>query len=126
MRKWTFAGRTGYNEVAEHKGIRSSKFLGKFWGISAWMLEMIMDPVGRPPQILGSAVVGALLVVKRRPELCAGASGRRCRRGVAATVAGQCACPARSELAGITARELVPGDIVRVRPGDIIPRMSNS
>ena len=28
---------------------------------------------------------------------------------------------ARRELAGVPVRELVPGDIVRVRPGDIIP-----
>jgi magnesium-transporting ATPase (P-type) len=32
----------GYNEVAETKGHPVLKFLGKFWGISAWMLELIM------------------------------------------------------------------------------------
>ena len=32
----------GYNEVAEHKGHPVLRFLGKFWGMSAWMLEMIM------------------------------------------------------------------------------------
>ncbi|MGO9326583.1 MAG: cation-transporting P-type ATPase, partial [Steroidobacteraceae bacterium] len=31
----------GYNEVAEHKGYPVLKFLRKFWGISAWMLELI-------------------------------------------------------------------------------------
>lgn len=32
----------GYNEVAEKKGHPILIFLGKFWGLSAWMLELIM------------------------------------------------------------------------------------
>src|SRR5579872_4899800 len=32
----------GYNEVAERKGHPVLRFLGKFWGLSAWMLELIM------------------------------------------------------------------------------------
>ena len=32
----------GYNEVAEQKTHPLRQFLGKFWGVSAWMLEMIM------------------------------------------------------------------------------------
>src|ERR1017187_4086404 len=32
----------GYNEVAEKRGHLLLMFLGKFWGLSAWMLELIM------------------------------------------------------------------------------------
>ena len=32
----------GYNEVAEQKSHPLLMFLGKFWGVSAWMLELIM------------------------------------------------------------------------------------
>jgi H+-transporting ATPase len=32
----------GYNEVAEQEEHPVLKFLGKFWGLSAWMLELIM------------------------------------------------------------------------------------
>ena len=32
----------GYNEVAEKEGHPVLMFLGKFWGLSAWMLELIM------------------------------------------------------------------------------------
>ena len=32
----------GYNEVTEQKGHPVLKFLRKFWGVSAWMLELIM------------------------------------------------------------------------------------
>jgi hypothetical protein len=32
----------GYNEVAVQKGHPVRRFLAKFWGLSAWMLELIM------------------------------------------------------------------------------------
>ena len=32
----------GYNEVAEKREHPLRVFLGKFWGLSAWMLELIM------------------------------------------------------------------------------------
>ena len=40
--RWKPVVRYGYNEVAEQKAHPVLKFLGKFWGISAWMLELIM------------------------------------------------------------------------------------
>ncbi len=32
----------GYNEVAEEREHPVRKFIGKFWGVSAWMLELII------------------------------------------------------------------------------------
>ena len=32
----------GYNEVPEQQGHPVLRFLGKFWGMSAWMLELII------------------------------------------------------------------------------------
>ena len=37
----------GYNEVAEQEEHPVLKFLGKFWGLSAWMLEADHDSVAR-------------------------------------------------------------------------------
>jgi magnesium-transporting ATPase (P-type) len=53
----------GYNEVAEQKGHPLRKFLGKFWGISAWMLELIMVLSAVLHKVADLVVVGALLVV---------------------------------------------------------------
>src|SRR5450759_5237104 len=53
----------GYNEVAEQKGHPVLKFLGKFWGVSAWMLELIMVLSVVLRKYSDLAVVGALLVV---------------------------------------------------------------
>src|SRR5579872_3070659 len=111
----------GYNEVAETKGHPVLKFLGKFWGISAWMLELIMVLSAALREFSDLAVVGALLIVNAvlsfmQEHRAAGVvEALRKRLQVSARVRRE------SSWQVIPARELVPGDIVRVRPGDIIP-----
>ncbi len=53
----------GYNEVAEQKGHPSLKFIQKFWGISAWMLELIMVLSAVLGKYWDLVVVGACLGV---------------------------------------------------------------
>src|ERR1035437_10802900 len=53
----------GYNEVAKKKRYPALKFLQKFWGISAWMLELIMVLSAVLGHYSDLAVVGGLLVV---------------------------------------------------------------
>ena len=53
----------GYNEVAVQKEHPVLKFLGKFWGLSAWMLELIMILSLWLNSWADLAIVGALLVV---------------------------------------------------------------
>jgi H+-transporting ATPase len=111
----------GYNEVAEQRGHPLRRFLGKFWGVSAWMLEAIMVLSAVLRKYSDLAVVSALLVVnaavsfaqERRAAGVVEALRRRLR--VSARVRRE------SNWQLIPARDLVPGDIVRVRPGDIIP-----
>jgi P-type E1-E2 ATPase len=111
----------GYNEVAETKGHPIFKFLRKFWGISAWMLELIMVLSAVLRKFSDLAVVGALLVVNAvlsfmQEHRAAGVvEALRKRLQVSARVRRE------SIWHVIPARELVPGDIVRVRPGDIVP-----
>jgi H+-transporting ATPase len=111
----------GYNEVAEQKGHPLLMFLGKFWGLSAWMLELIMvvsAALGNFPDL---ALVGVLLVI----NAVVGFTQERRAAGVVETLRRRLRVSARvrrdSSWQVIPARELVPGDIVRVRPGDIIP-----
>ncbi len=52
----------GYSEVVEKKRHSDLKSLSKFWGISAWMLELIMalsakDVVKEPGEVLSSGSV---------------------------------------------------------------------
>ena len=111
----------GYNEVAVQKGHPVLLFLAKFWGMSAWMLELIMVLSLVLGKYSDLAVVSALLVVN---AVLSFAQERRAA-GVVETLRRHLQVSARvrrdSTWQVIPARELVPGDIVRVRPGDIVP-----
>jgi plasma-membrane proton-efflux P-type ATPase len=111
----------GYNEVVGQKGHPVLKFFGKFWGLSAWMLELIMILsafLGKYPDLV---VVGALLAVN---AVLSFAQERRAA-GVVEALKKRIQVTARvlreAKWQAIPARELVPGDIIRVRLGDIIP-----
>ncbi len=111
----------GYNEVTEQKQHPILKFLGKFWGMSAWMLELIMLLSAFLRKFSDLAVVGALLLLNavlsftQEHRAVGVVQALRRRLQVSARVLRD----ARWQV--VPARELVPGDIVRVRPGDIVP-----
>jgi H+-transporting ATPase len=111
----------GYNEVAEQKGHPVLLFLGKFWGVSAWMLELIMVLSAVLRKYSDLIVVGALLLVNAALSF---AQEHRAA-GVVETLRHRLQVSARALRQAtwqvIPARELVPGDIIRVRPGDIVP-----
>jgi plasma-membrane proton-efflux P-type ATPase len=111
----------GYNEVAEIKGHPVLKFLRKFWGISAWMLELIMVLSAALGKYSDLVVVSALLVINAVLSFMQ----ERRAAGVVEALRRRLQVSARvlrdSSWQVIPARELVPGDIVRVRPGDIVP-----
>jgi plasma-membrane proton-efflux P-type ATPase len=111
----------GYNEVAEEKDRPVLKFIQKFWGISAWLLELIMVLSAILGKYSDLAVVSALLVIN---ALLSFLQERRAA-GVVEALRRRLQVSARvrrdSSWQIIPARELVPGDIVRVRSGDIIP-----
>jgi H+-transporting ATPase len=112
---------SGYNEVAEKKEHPLVGFLRKFWGLSAWMLELIMvlsAVLGKYPDVI---LVGALLVINAVLSFLQ----ERRAAGVVEALRKRLQVGARvrrdSTWQVIPARELVPGDVVRVRPGDIVP-----
>ncbi len=111
----------GYNELVEKKANPFLKFLSYFWGPIPWMIEaaVILSAVARHwPDfgiilllLLANAVVGfweehqagnAIDALKARLAIKA-----RVKRD------GRWITP--------VARELVPGDVIRVRLGDIVP-----
>ena len=111
----------GFNEVAEKKEHPVRAFLRKFWGISAWMLELIIVLSAVLGKYSDLVVVSALLVIN---AVLSYAQEHRAA-GVVEALRRRLQVNARvrrdSSWQVIPARELVPGDIVRVRPGDIIP-----
>lgn len=111
----------GYNEVSAKKEHPILKFLQKFWGISAWMLELIIVLSAVLKKYSDLVVVSALLLIN---AVLSFVQEHRVA-GVVETLRRRLQVSARvhrdSLWQVIPARELVPGDLVRVRSGDIIP-----
>ena len=111
----------GYNEVVEQKGHPILRFLRKLWGLSAWMLELIMVLSAALRKYSDLVVVSGLLVVNAvlsfMQERRAAGVVEKLRRRLQVNARGL----RDANWQTVPARELVPGDIIRVRPGDIIP-----
>lgn len=111
----------GYNEVVALKGHPVVDLLRRFWGVSAWMLEMILVLSVALRNYSDLVVVSALLVI----NAVLGFVQERRAAGVVETLRRRLRVGARvrrdARWQVITARELVPGDVVRVRAGDVIP-----
>jgi plasma-membrane proton-efflux P-type ATPase len=114
-------GAEGFNEVAEKRAHPLLMFVGKFWGVSAWMLELIMVLSAVLGKYSDLVVVGALLVV----NAVLGFAQEHRAAGVVEALRRRLQVSARvlrdATWQLVPARELVPGDIVRMRAGDIIP-----
>ena len=111
----------GYNEVPEKKPNPAVLFAKKFWGLTAWMLEAIIVL----SWILGKTsdlyVVAALLFLNS----VIGFSQEQKASSAVEALKKRLQVNARTLRDGtwkmIPARELVPGDVVRVRSGDFVP-----
>jgi H+-transporting ATPase len=111
----------GFNEVLEKKKNPYKHFLKKFWGLSAWMLEVILVLSLILGKYADFAMVAVLLVMNAVMSII---QERRSNNAVQA-LRDKLHVDARvlrnADWSLIPARELVPGDIVRTRQGDIIP-----
>ncbi len=111
----------GYNEVPGKKTGSFLLFIKKFWGLSSWMLELIvilswflhryLDAYIVLALLLFNAIIGfiqehnasnAVEALKQRLQI----NVKLLRDGIWKTLA---------------ARDLVPGDIIRIRIGDFVP-----
>lgn len=111
----------GYNEVPESSEHPIRRFLSKFWGPSGWMLELIVILSLALGKYADAIVVSVLLVVNAIVSI----EQERRAAGVVATLRRRLQINARllrdRTWRVAPARELVVGDIVRVRAGDIVP-----
>ena len=111
----------GFNEVVEQKGHTVRRFLLKFWGISAWMLELIILLSAALHKYSDLAIVSVLLFF----NAVVGFMQEQRASSVVETLRRRLQISARvlrdSSWRIIASRELVPGDVVRLRSGDIIP-----
>ena len=113
--------KNGPNEVAQKTRNPVLVLLGKFWGVSAWMLEVIAVLSIALKEFADLGVVCSLLIVNAAVSFLQ----ERRAAGVVETLRQRLQVSARalreSIWKAVPARDLVPGDIIRLRPGDIIP-----
>jgi plasma-membrane proton-efflux P-type ATPase len=113
--------RDGLNEVAEQHRHPLVTFAGKFWGVSAWMLELIALlslALGKFDDLavaLTLLVMNAVIAFVQEQRAGAAVDALRERMQVSARVLRD----GRWQV--LLARELVRGDVVRLRAGDFVP-----
>lgn len=111
----------GYNEVSEAKPSALLTLLRKFWAPVPWMLEAAIALTWLSARYLDAAIIGFLLVFNIIISfLQEGQAGHtlallRERLTINARVLRD------GQWRQVAARELVPGDVIHIRMGDVIP-----
>lgn len=111
----------GYNEIAEKKVSFLVRLGKRFWGIVPWMLEataIVTLVLGKYPQTL---VIVFLLLFNAGMSLWREGRAKAAMARLKQRLRIESRVKRDGKWALIPARELVPGDIVRVRAGDLLP-----
>jgi H+-transporting ATPase len=111
----------GYNELAEETVNPLLKFLSYFWGPIPWMIEVaaLLSAVVQHWADLG--IILALLIVNAIVGFWEEYQAGNTIEALKAKLAPNARVKRDGQWATVPARELVPGDVIRVRIGDIIP-----
>ncbi len=111
----------GYNEVPEKKKNALLKFFLKFWGLSPWMLELIiilswfLHKYSDAYIVLGLLLFNAIIGFIQEYNAANAVEALRKKLQVNVKLLRD------SVWKTLAARELVPGDIIRIRKGDFVP-----
>jgi H+-transporting ATPase len=114
-------GKYGYNELLEEKTNPLLKFLSYFWGPIPWMIEIAaaLSAVVRHWEDFG--IILALLFMNAGVGFWEEFQAGNAIAALKAKLALHARVKRESEWKTIPARELVPGDLMRVSLGEIVP-----
>lgn len=111
----------GYNEVPTKENNPLFKFLLKFWGLTAWMLELIiilswlLHKYSDAYIVMGLLLFNAFIAFVQENNAAKAVEALKKKLQVNVKLL-------RDGLwTTLAARELVPGDIIRIRIGDFVP-----
>ena len=111
----------GPNEIAEHKTNPLLKFLSYFWGPIPWMIEIaviLSGAVGHWPDFF---IILLLLVANGVVGYTEERQAGNAIEALKAKLAINARVKRDNTWITAAARELVPGDVIRLRLGDIVP-----
>lgn len=111
----------GYNEITSKETSVLFKLLKNFWGPIPWMIEIavILSAVNRDWQDM--IIIGALLLINAFIEFIQERKAGNAIEALKKRLASQARVLRDGKFTEVGARELVPGDIIRIRLGDIVP-----
>ena len=111
----------GYNETPTKKEGLPVRIGKRFWGIVPWMLEVtaiVTWLLGKYPD---TAVIVFLLLFNAVMSLWREGKAKAAMASLKKRLLIQCRVKRDDSWSTLPARELVPGDLVRVRAGDLLP-----
>jgi len=114
-------GEYGYNEVAEKRVSRTVRFIKKFWGLTPWMLEITIGLEWALGKYFEMYVVMGLLVFNAILAFFQGERANSALQLLKEKLKINARVKRNGNWAVIPAREIVPGDVIRLRAGDFIP-----
>ncbi|MEB3175359.1 MAG: cation-transporting P-type ATPase, partial [Cyanobacteriota bacterium] len=111
----------GYNELPEKKVSTFELLLSYFWGPMPWMIEAAIILCALVGDWVDFGIIGALLI----GNALIGFFEEKSAGDAVAALKAQLALNATAKRDGqwqsIPARELVPGDLIRIKIGDVLP-----
>jgi H+-transporting ATPase len=110
----------GFNEIPEKKESPVIKFFKKFWGLTAWMLELTMLVSFILGKYLDLYIIGALLLFNSILSFLQEEKASSIINSLKKNLQVEVRVLRDGKWKTVPARELVPGDIVRVRAGDFV------
>ena len=114
-------GEYGYNEVAEKRVSRTVRFIKKFWGLTPWMLEITIGLEWALGKYFEMYVVMGLLVFNAILAFFQGERANSALQLLKEKLKINARLKRNGDWTVIPAREIVPGDVIRLRAGDFIP-----
>jgi len=111
----------GYNEIVQKKESLLLRFLKNFWGPIPWMIEaaVILSIIDKDCKDV--IIIGSLLLINGLIEFVQSYKADNAMAMLKKNLASKSRVLRDGKWLELEARELVPGDIVRIRLGDIIP-----
>ncbi|MEJ2250681.1 MAG: plasma-membrane proton-efflux P-type ATPase [Candidatus Lokiarchaeota archaeon] len=116
-----FRNKYGFNEIPEKKKSTFLKFLGNFWGPIPWMIEIaaVMSLIIQKEDDF--YIILSLLLINAVVRFWEEHKADNAIELLKEKLALQARVLRDNKWEEIAARDLVPGDIIRIRLGDIIP-----
>jgi H+-transporting ATPase len=111
----------GYNEVPEKRENPLIRFVKKFWGLTPWMLELTIALTWIIGKYLEAYIVIALLFFNGVLSFIQEAHANAALAFLKQRLAVNARVKRDGKWDTLPARELVPGDVIRLRAGDVIP-----